>query len=83
MIRSIIYKRNIFRPLYSTISFIHTTTSTSQPSTDNRRFPTKPIVAVSAIVLRKHPIHTTQYQVLLVKRKNEPAKDCWSPPGLS
>lgn len=56
---------------------------TSLTSLDLRRFPKKPIVAVSAIVLRNHPIHKTQFQVLLVKRKNEPAKDMWSPPGQS
>lgn len=37
----------------------------------------KIFVTVDAVILRK----SSEYELLLIKRKNEPFKDCWALPG--
>ena len=37
----------------------------------------KIFVTVDAVIIKK----TTDYELLLIKRKNEPFKDCWALPG--
>ncbi|MEO8515736.1 MAG: NUDIX hydrolase, partial [Flavobacterium sp.] len=37
----------------------------------------KIFVTVDAVIIKK----TTDYELLLIKRKNEPYKDCWALPG--
>lgn len=40
-------------------------------------YTSKIFVTVDAVILRKK----TDYELLLIKRKNEPFKDCWALPG--
>jgi ADP-ribose pyrophosphatase YjhB (NUDIX family) len=44
-----------------------------------REFPTQPVVAVGAVVLRRNA--TESWEVLLVKRANPPSQGEWSLPG--